>query len=431
MVCSIIPSKALEWNRACNALKAGSGGYQLYGSFSGPGSTHLTYYGSLVAFVTFMAGGYKPFAVVLLGELNLLLLHTSTNCFRLPATPLWLVSMYTPQFSSLNAVLPPPTWFSVCIFFMELFAVGFPIIGVIKGNALRQETLEAIADWEMRQTVNGLNVVDGSLKSPSGWSYTTTLKSASDLTVVSKGSLESNRSAMLTMTALENALRSNALPLLEFAALKDFSGENVSFLTHVADWRRYWFSLDASAVEHRRKQFIAATHIYAHFISLEFSDFPINISSREMKLLHHIFEGAARLLNGDQCRSISSATSENATPFDNVLPDEVTKTPTCKDSHSSTLETGLSINLDSLGRANFQAALHIHDLHMDAVLASIEIPETFTEMVFDAAESEIKYLVLTNTWPKFVNAGCANSQISRKSDEEKGNRWINNVLRSS
>jgi hypothetical protein len=329
--------------------------------------------------------------------------------------------MYAPQFSKINAYIPPPTWFAICIFFMEVFAVGFPIFDVMKSNTLRQETLEAIANWEKRQATNGINAANGSLLSPSGWSYTATLKSNND-TVISKNSFESEKSAMLTMTALENALRINAIPLLKFAALKDFSGENVSFLTHVADLRRYWFSPKGSTTEHRRKQFVVATHIYAQFISLEFSEFPINISSREMKLLYHIFEIAATKLYGNRRGSISSTTSDNATPFDGVFPDDVSDVRTdCKHSSSSTLEVESTINLDSLGRANLRAASCMQDVHMSEVAADIEIPETFTEMVFDAAESEIKYLVLTNTWPRFVSAGRANSLIVKNSDEEKGN----------
>jgi hypothetical protein len=50
---------------------------------------------------------------------------------------------------------------------MEVFAVGFPIFDVIKSNDLRQETLEAIANWEKRQGTDGMNAVDGSVISPS------------------------------------------------------------------------------------------------------------------------------------------------------------------------------------------------------------------------------------------------------------------------
>lgn len=174
--------------------------------------------------------------------------------------------------ATVGAYVPPPTWFGFSIFLMEVVTLGFPIVGIFRAQSLKQETLEAIADWEKRQALENLDgtgaAPEGSLKSHSlysdTYSKTTTLKSSGDMTV---NSLESSKSGMLTMTALENALRSNAAPLLEFAALKDFSGENVSFLTHVADWRRFWFIPKASTAEHRRQQFIAATHIYARFIS--------------------------------------------------------------------------------------------------------------------------------------------------------------------
>ena len=39
--------------------------------------------------------------------------------------------------------------------------------------------------------------------------------------------------------------------------------------------------------------------------------------------------------------------------------------------------------------------------------ADVLVPVAFTEILFDRAESEIKYLILTNTWLKSVNAGCA------------------------
>jgi hypothetical protein len=311
---------------------------------------------------------------------------------------------------------------------MEVFALGFPIVDVIRGNTLRQETLDAIANWEKRQATSGLGG-DGSLMSPSSaFSNASTLKSAGDVTINSKVSMESNKSDMLTMTALENALRTNAIPLLEFAALKDFSGENVSFLTHVADWRRFWFSPKASTAEHRRKQFTSAARIYAHFISLEFSEFPINISSKEMKRLHHIFARAATLLYGSKRGSISSSTSDNdATPFDNILPDDVPDSPT-KSVYSSTTELRSTINLDTLGRANLRAVSRMDVAHMDQILADVDIPEEFTEIVFDFAEREIKYLVLTNTWPKFVNVGRANSQMSQRADEENGVEWKKKML---
>ncbi|KAH4231925.1 hypothetical protein HBI67_168960 [Parastagonospora nodorum] len=363
-------------------------------------------------------------------------LQTICCCIAgLPASPLWLAALYAPGFKHLNAYFPAPTWFSVCIFIMELCAIGFPIFDVIKGNSLRQETLEAIANWEKRQAASGLDK-HGSISSQDASSTATTLKSAGAVTVNSTSSFESNKSDMLTMTALENALRTNAIPLLQFAALKDFSGENVSFLTHIADWRRHWFAPKSSTADHQRSQFIAAARIYAHFISLEFSEFPINISSKEMKRLYVMFEGAATLLYGNKRDSISSSGSDNATPFDNAKIEVSESDVYSKNSpHGSTTEltSSSNVNLDTLGRANLRAVTRMEDVHMDEVLADFEIPENFTELVFDFAEREIKYLVLTNTWPKFVNQGRANSQMSkdRAEDLEMGHRWAKKVLCSS
>jgi hypothetical protein len=203
-------------------------------------------------------------------------------------------------------------------------------------------------------------------------------------------------------------------------------GENVSFLTHVADWRRYWFTPKSSTAEHRRKQFIAATRIYAHFISLEFSEFPITITPNHITRLHTVFESTAKFLYG---RRKGSSASDNATPFDNVLPDDASDSPiNSKSPVDSAFEMKSSVNLDTLGRANLRAVSHMDELYPDEALADVEIPVAFNEMVFDAAESEIKYLVLTNTWPKFVNVGRANSELSMQHDEEKGNMFVRLLL---
>jgi len=328
------------------------------------------------------------------------------------------------------AYVPPPIWFGIFIFLMEIITLGFPIVGVFKAQSLRQETLDAIFEWEKRQALNKFDgsvaaegrVKDGSVYSKT-YSKTTTLKSGGDLTV---NSTESTKSGMLTMTALENTLRTNAAPLLEFAALKDFSGENVSFLTHVADWRRYWFIPKASMADHRRQQFVAAAHIYARFISLEFSEFPINISSREMKRLYKIFDSTAVVLYRNKRGSLSSEISDSVTPFDNVQPDDVSTTHSHNAPPSPTGSTFGLKDLDALRRANFRAVSRLDGLYSDEKFGDIEVPEAFAEVIFDLAESEIKYLVLTNTWPKFVNAGRAASHAGK--DEETGKGWKQKIL---
>jgi GrpB-like predicted nucleotidyltransferase (UPF0157 family) len=128
----------------------------------------------------------------------------------------------------MNAVFPPPVWFAVCFCIMEICSIGFPVMDVLKGNKLRQETLDAIAKWEARQASAGVDALSVNTKSPSEYSSTTTLKSGGEISVGAQ-SFESQKSDILTMTALENALRSNPMPLLQFAALKDFSGKSLIY----------------------------------------------------------------------------------------------------------------------------------------------------------------------------------------------------------
>jgi hypothetical protein len=200
------------------------------------------------------------------------------------------------------------------------------------------------------------------------------------------------------MIALEHTLRVNPEPLLRFAALKDFSGENVSFLTHVAEWKRAWFVPLRSTQEHRGRQFMDAVRIYACFVSLIFAPFPINISSREVNRLRELFEGPAERLM--RRPSSYAGSSDTITPFDL----ELTET-------SSTTDFKSGADLDKFGRAKLKSVSGMADFETEceSPVDGIEIPEAFSADVFASAEREIKYLIFTNTWPKFVGASCASS----------------------
>ncbi|KAJ4295561.1 hypothetical protein N0V90_007574 [Kalmusia sp. IMI 367209] len=311
-----------------------------------------------------------------------------------------------------NAYFMPPSWFSACIFVMELVTIGFPILEIFQTHKLRQETLDAIKAWEKRQEVTSPSSSAFSEVSTKVGARSSKTFSIKEVNLGKRASLDSQRSDLYTMAGLENALRTNATPLLQFAALKDFSGENVSFLTHLADWRRSWLHLKVSTAQHRREQFIAAVSIYAHFVSPNFSEFPINICSRNYTGLRDLFdEAASRIFRK---RSISS--SYSPTPFEDVAPDS-----------DSTVDLRSGISLNALGRANLEAVAQMVESGQQEAEANVNIPESFRETVFDAAEREIKYLVLTNTWPKFVNAAYASSQHDAEKQAQAGN-WLRKAI---
>lgn len=303
----------------------------------------------------------------------------------------------------------------VCIFFMELITIGFPIFEIFETHKLRQETLDAIAAWEKRQELASPISSKFSSNSTEN-SLTGSRKSVliKEIHFTSRKSVDSQRSDLYTMAGLENALRTNAVPLLQFAALRDFSGENISFLTHLPDWRRAWLHLSVSTAQHRRQQFIAAVSIYAHLVSPSISEFPINISHANSAALRDLFEEAAGLIY----RKRSIASSYSPTPFEEVSADS-----------NSTTDLRSGINLNDFGCANLKSVSNMMRLGYEDVLTTYAIPEGFKETVFDAAEKEIKYLVLTNTWPKFINDAYTSSHHeSGELKEAQDQNWVKRTI---
>ena len=96
----------------------------------------------------------------------------------------------------------------------------------------------------------------------------------------------------------------NPEPLREFSAYNDFSGENIAFLTRLAEWK----SNEASE-ERLQDAYNDALAIYTDFISPRDAEFPLNISGQTLRRLEDVFEKPARILNGE-------AKGNAATPFD-------------------------------------------------------------------------------------------------------------------
>jgi len=169
--------------------------------------------------------------------------------------------------------------------------------------------------------------------------------------------------------------------------LHDFSGENIAFLTSVAEWKSSLPKAVYSTIprgdnvkELIRERFNRALRIYAEFVSVRHAEFPINISSQELKKLESIFETPTRIMYGEK-REVDVTTPFVESPTSAVCPPEgegegSDSEKTIQSTHSAPIE--------------------------DRVQYWGDVPEEFDETVFDDAEKSIKYLVLTNTWPKFV-----------------------------
>lgn len=291
---------------------------------------------------------------------------------------------------------------------LEIFTIFIPCWQVMRHQSLRQETLELIALWE-----TGKNKKGHSGKSfTSGSTGSTQVGSDNFVSWKQMGDAEKGASfdsaaagGLLTMDALEYALKKNPDPLQHFSALKDFSGENIAFLTSVSKWKTAaragnvasMNSSDRDAIslattpesrqqqqDQLREQFNQALRIYTEFISQRDAEFSINISSSDLRKVEAVFEEAARTVHGDK-QAVSSVT-----PFDDWAG------PRKPGSVSGSSEKEM-VSLGAQGIEDDSASTIA-----DKVYYWGDIPEGFDETVFDDAEISIKYLVLTNTWPKFV-----------------------------
>ncbi|PKY06126.1 hypothetical protein P168DRAFT_280962 [Aspergillus campestris IBT 28561] len=289
----------------------------------------------------------------------------------LPATPMWLIALYVPAMEVVNKYFIPPQWICLSIIGLEIFTVFLPCWEVMRHQTLCQETLDAIAQWEAKHRVGK----EGSAMSEVTTAVDSILSGSHQSSTGSAETKSSARDSILTMGALELVLDRNPAPLQHFAALHDFSGENVAFLTHVAAWKVPWLPPTGPTSDDPddpllRDAFRRALHVYVTFVSVAHAEFPINLSSQDVRKLDRVFEAPARLVYGDH------AATDPATPFDGCTFD-VPPSPTGSGEGDETLLSS-------------------------APMYSGAVPAGFSASVFDDAEESIKYLVLTNTWPKFI-----------------------------
>ncbi|KFA64871.1 hypothetical protein S40285_02848 [Stachybotrys chlorohalonatus IBT 40285] len=303
---------------------------------------------------------------------------------NLHATPMWLVGLYIPEMATVNRYWIPPQWIAVSIMLIEIFTIFIPCWEVMKHRNLCQETLESIAHWESRQRTGAENGIKSlhSSSTVSSWLSRMSGRTSSTKTSSSSGS------SVLTMDALELTLARNPEPLQTFSALKDFSGENIAFLMRVREWKVKYLAegrdtkysqKEAPARVLSRECFESAVRIYHDFVSARGAEFQINLSSTDFRKLENIFEAAASAMYRDH------PDIDPVTPF-NTQPQGL---PRCHNGSDVAI-------LEDAGSRD------MIELASQASQFGVDVPEGFDETVFDDAEGSIKYLVLTNTWPKFI-----------------------------
>ncbi|KAI1373228.1 hypothetical protein F4677DRAFT_456063 [Hypoxylon crocopeplum] len=282
---------------------------------------------------------------------------------NLHATPMWLISMYVPAFGPVNQYFAPSEWIHLSVMMFEIFTVFIPCWQVVSHGIMRRKAANSNGKWDTASQTT--------LKASTslGWKSASHVEKGLTIDLLNKELGD----RLFTMNALDHVLNENPGPLQEFSALRDFSGENIAFLTSVAAWKSSWPG--TSNEDLTRDAFTRALVIYTDFISPRDAEFPLNLSSQDLKHLEDIFERPARIMCGE-------ARVDPATPF------ATGGSPRRRDSDGETDSSSDWIELAEVaGRIQYAG----------------EISSSFDAAVFDRAQAHIKYLVLTNTWPKFVS----------------------------
>lgn len=187
------------------------------------------------------------------------------------------------------------------------------------------------------------------------------------------------------MQALEFSIEHSIEPLIAWAASREFTAENTIFLREVRNFKKKWSVLRVVTTAQRRQMFNDASLIFFTLINPFTAETPINIEYKIFKTLQSIFASVE---------------------FDPYMPRSQTpddiKSPVIRENVVCPWE-------DTLSRP---ASITSNQTTSSTSSTRSIVPSQFTEEVFDAAFESIKYLVFTNTWPRYIDANLTSRPSS-------------------
>ncbi|RPA80004.1 hypothetical protein BJ508DRAFT_210715 [Ascobolus immersus RN42] len=311
--------------------------------------------------------------------------------FSLPALPLWLSTLATPNFYQSYSFWPPNLWFVPGLAAMEFVILFFPLWEV----------------WETRK-------------------------------LKAKVAFHPGRSeaCKYSMAALERALRDDIERLECFAAEKDFSGENIIFLKRVENWKDRWVLSLAAAMKQGQERipehieqnlFDAAQQIFHDCISNDTSPFPVNIDERIYLELARMFGEAGQSLTRKTTRAARAMIAPWAEEEEHPSNDQHTA-PTATTFYNSDSFSSDDERPPTPPRKNSIPTPSQSTLEAAAKAAALlwgrrvnkPLPRGFGKTVFDEAEGTVKQMVLENTWVRFVD--CTDNIVGAEEAREEEER---------
>lgn len=271
----------------------------------------------------------------------------------LPGTPLWILFTYstTSTIANINSHFPPAGWFLPSLIVCQQVLILIPLRDSSKSHAQPRHRGTSTSET-------------ASLRS------TQSAASTKSSTVVYAKELKSKAS----MQALEFSIEHSIEPLIAWAAAREFTAENTIFLREVRNFKKKWSSVKDMTTPQRCQMFNEASLIYFTLVNPVTAETPINIEYKIFKSLQNTFVSLE---------------------FDPYMPR--TQSPDIKPPVAR--ENVVCPWEDTLHRP---ASIDSNQTSSSSSSARLTVPNEFTDRVFDAAFDSIKYLVFTNTWPRYV-----------------------------
>jgi hypothetical protein len=265
-----------------------------------------------------------------------------------------------PQVDAIRRYFAPAGWFIPSLVVCQQVLILIPLLDAFKSKLRLHPISSAEETASLTSTISG-----------------TSQKSAQELFRELK--------PKASMHALELSIEQDIESLIVWAATKEFTAENTIFIREVRNWKKKWCTLKVVSTAQRRQMFNEASLIYFTLIDPFTAETPINIEYKIYKVLQDLFAG----MEYDPFMPRSTTPDDLKSPVrrENVI---------CPWEETLSRPASVQSNISSSSSSS---------------TGSI-IPSEFGEDIFDAAYESIKYLVFTNTWPRFVDAEMASKASS-------------------
>jgi hypothetical protein len=180
----------------------------------------------------------------------------------------------------------------------------------------------------------------------------------------------------VSMQALEVSLEHNIESLIAWAASHEFTAENTIFIGEVRKFKNKWTELAFISTGQRRQMFKEASLLFFTLVNPFTAEAPINLEYKVYRGLQDMF---------------------SEVEYDPYMP---------KDNGSALPSPAVRDNVICPWEAKLNRSTSFESNETDSSTASVRsiVPAEFNEDVFDDAVDSIKYLVFTNTWPRYVDA---------------------------